>query len=227
MGLALALHSQNENGGSVTSAVMYMASASNPCLLLFLLAFSVSITTVAIPGRCDNGSDPRTPTATPVESEVVGRYGAMIPHRIVMGAFTGLYIAAQACPVGETIRMVFAPPSLAAAIFHIGIGAEEESVGWPVKAHFIFHSSEFVIRGVRYFCEGDVGRAVVMGVYFTVLFPAIFNAASRFCSSARSHGRESSAKLVAVSFVTFWSTVTPVVLYLGADTLGTRPIFVS
>ena len=234
LGLALALHSQTENFDPITPAIEYMYSATSPCLLFVFVAFAINITIQRRPvieggvGNIEAGdADHRTPAvsaaAAAAAAAAVGaaqQYGAMIPYRVVMAAFTASFLALEACPVGDTTRAAFGPLSFAAVVFHIWMRAEDASVSIPVGLHFFAHASSKVIRGVRHLCDGDFGSALLTLIYIATFYPGSFIAATRFRSSVRSHGHAAAAKLAAVSFVAFWSAVVPVILYLGTDSLG-------
>ena len=234
LGLALVLHSQNENFGPATPAIEYMEKASDPCLIFLSIAFVGNVTR---PGRAaaenieeGGGADHRTPAAATTAitpAAAVGetqQYGAMVPHRIGMAGFTVLYSTLAAAPVGHMIPLAFAPLSAAAVLFHIWMRAEDTSVCWSVKLHCIAHASSAVILGIRALCNDDAGTALTVLLYLIVLYPGLYKAGTRFRFSVKSHGNASAAKLAAVSFVTFWSAVVPVMLYLGADSFGKLPI---
>ena len=226
LGLALASHSQNESVGPITPAVEYMHEASNLCLLFVFVLFTINITRQHRPvmkGGVGNieegkagGADPRTPAAVAIQ-----QYGAMLPHRIGMATFTMVYLILEVCPLGGIVCWPFAPLSFAAAVTHIWLRAEDLSVNRPVKLHFVAHASSAVIYAVRHVYHGNFGGFLVDFVYLTIVYPGLYKAVTRFRSRVRLHGNESAAKLAAVSFVAFWSAVVPVVLYLGADSLGT------
>ena len=234
LGLALVLHSQNENFGPATPAIECMEKASDPCLIFLMIAFVGNVTRS---GRAaaenieeGGGADHRTPAAATTAitpAAAVGetqQYGAMVPHRIGMAGFTVLYLTLAAAPVGHMIRLPFAPLSAAAVLFHIWMRAEDTSVCWSVKLHCIAHASSAVILGIRALCNDDAGTALTMLLFLIVLYPGLYKAVTRFRFSVKSHGNASAAKLAAVSFVTFWSAVVPVMLYLGADSFGKLPI---
>jgi hypothetical protein len=220
--LALVIHSQNETVGMVSRPVEYMFGASGPCLILFIIAFAVSIVQQS---RTPAGSRTSAITAlAPVATVNTAQYGAMIPHRILMVAFTLLYILLVLCDVGEMVCSSVAPLSAASTVFHFIVTVEEASVGRTVIFHYFTHVSSAVVIGIRALHNGNQVNALKMFMYLVIVYPAVCIAVTRFCSTVRSHDADSSAaKLVAVSFVTFWSAVVPVVLYLAADSLGASP----
>ena len=215
LGLALGLHSQNENFGPVTPAITYMGLASDPSLLLFFVAFVFNILK-----KCRTAMlEEATRVTTPPPAVGATEYGDMVPHRIVMGVFTALLLVVEAFPVGDVIRSPCTSLSLAAAVFHILMRAEDVSAT-AAKLHFFAHASSAGIVGARRLRDGDFGAVMIMCVYLVVFYPGVFIAATRFRSSVRSHGTRSAAKLAATSFVTFWVAVCPVLLYLSADSFG-------
>ena len=245
MGLALALHSQNENFGPVTPAIEYMGRASDLCLVFCIIACAVNIighgaAPVIKIEQGGHGVDPVVKIepgghgADPVvkieqgghgADQVVLRnaqYGDMIPYRGVMAVLTVIYLGVEAAPVGEVIRDVFSPLSCAAALFHFWLRAEDESVGRSVKLHFWAHASSAMISGMRNLLNGNIGMVLIMLAYLTVIYPGIYRTLTRFRSLVRAHGTDAAANLASVSFVAFWSAVMPVILYLGADSLGTH-----
>ena len=219
LGLALALHSQNESFGRVAPAVTYMDRSADPCLILVMVAFAVNITRL---GRAATGGTNRDTPAASITVAPTAEYGTMmVPYRVVLAAFTALYLAAEAAAsVGEIVPKAFSPLSLAAAVFHIWMRAEEPSVSLTVKLHYFAQASSATIDTVKEMCDGEYGGLPVLVFYTFILYPGIFSAVTRFRSSVRSHGNEAAAKLAATSFVVFWSAVVPVTLYLGADSLG-------
>jgi hypothetical protein len=231
LGMALALHGQNENfNGSVNPAAQYIDRTMAPCLILLVVSLAVSIlrksqaaTQAAGIVNIEEGGGADRPAAVIVPAVGAAQYGTMIPYRIAMAAFTVIYLISQVCPVETSMRSPFGPLSFAAALFHIWIRAEEGSVGWPIKLHYFAHASESVIRSVRHLCDdGDDFESILeMVVYLAIMYQVVFMAATRLRSSVRSHGNQAAAKLAGVSCIAFWTYVCPVALYLGADSLGT------
>ena len=216
LSLALALHSQNESFGPVTPAVEYMGNGAGPCLVFFFVAFAFNLTrqSRAVMGASIAATEP----AAAVGAQ---QFGLMVPHRIFMAAFTALNLVFSKYRVGEIIHAPFAPLSIAATVLHISVRAEDAAVSWPAKLHFAAHASGSMIYVERDLSNGNFGGVLTSLVFLTVIYPSIFKAATRFCSSVRAHGNIAATKLAATSFVAFWSAVVPGMLYLGADTLGT------
>lgn len=229
LGLALVLHSQNENFGPATPAIEYMSTATTPCLIFFGVAFAVSVvkqTRAAVGNIEEAGADHRTPAATTVITPAAAlgpthQYGAMIPYRFVMAGFKVLYPVLEVALESEQVGGSFSPLSAAAAVFHIWMRAEDDSVRWSVRLHFVAHASSAAIIGIGNLRNGNYGNALRMLIYFIVLYPGLYKAVTRFRSLVRAHGNAPAAKFAAVSFVAFWTAVVPVILYLGADSLGT------
>ena len=219
LSLALSLHSQSERFDSFTPAVESMHYAVSPCLLSFFVAFAFNLIRQQSRAAAD---DTVAATAVAMPAAAVGaqQFGRMVPHRIVMATFTALYLVVSAYPVDNIIRAPFGPLSIAAAVFHILMRAEDAAVTFPVKLHFVAHASEALIYGVRFLYEGDFGKVLLNLVFLTVIYPIIFKAVTRFRSSVRVHGNNAATKFAATSFVAFWSAVVPAMLYLGTDTLG-------
>ena len=227
--LALALHSQNENFGPVSRAVGLIYRAAAPLFLFFLVSFAVTTVTHIRRNILRSVGNVEGPAAAPatVAAVVPARkltYGRMIPHRVVMAVFTGLCLIITVCPGERMTRAPVGPLSFGAAVVHFWVTAEEgESVSRPAALHILAHTSSVVMMGVRDLYDGDQGEALGILAYVLVC-PAVYKAMARFRASVWSHGRDSAVKLVAVSFVAFWSGVVPAMLYLGTDSLGTPPV---
>ena len=224
--LALALHSQNENFGPVTPAIEYTYLAVAPCLILFMISFTLGIVqqseeavraaTIIVEAR---HADSRRVRALATRAT---QYGAMLPHRVVMASFTVLFLVLEACPVGEVIPFAVSPLSFAAASFHVWMRLEDAAVTWPVLSHFFVHASSAVIVAAEAWRDDERISVFIMLAYLLILYPALWTALGRFRSSVRAHGNESAANCAAVSFITFWGGIVPTMLYLGSDSLGTR-----
>ena len=216
--LALALHSQNENFGPVPRVIELLDQMNAPCFLLFLVSFVVA-TVTHIRDNEEDGTDHALATAVvPARNSI---HGQMVPHRVVMSSFTGLFLAVTVCPGGRMVSIPFGPLSYAAACSHFWVTAEEgESVSRSAQLHLLAHASSSVASVARFLSDGDHGQALGALIY-VVAYPWSFKILARFRTSVWSHGRDSAAKLVAVSFVAFWSGTVPAMLYFGADSLGT------
>ena len=228
--LALTLHSQNETFAPSSATIELLSTLAGPFLLLFFSAFAMDIvqykaardakldTQAAVEEDASSTPDPRERTAAVAASGT--HYGAMIPHRLVMVSFTAIYLVVEMCPVGDVVRIPFAPLSMGSACFHLWLTFEESDVGRPALTHFLAHSSSAGIIGVRAMCNDDWPQALSALFSLVIMYPGLLKSLTRFRASVWSHGSDSAAKCAAVTFITFFGAVVPAMLYLGADSLG-------
>ena len=214
--IALTLHTQNEIFGPLSPTVSLINLAAAPCLILFLVTSAAGI----MSGNRRPQGIRSSATAAASARETNTEFGSLIRPRIIMAGFTSLYILLQLCPVDEMIRSPFGPLSLTSAVFHVVITMEHAAVSWSALFHHLVHASSCLILGIPALRSQDWGRVATLSFYLLILFPGLVMVFVRFCRSVRAHGRNSTAKCVASTLSVFWTGVVPVMLYLGADTLG-------
>ena len=216
---ALAMYSQNETFAAVTPTVDFVSRGTQISLVLALVAFSFSL--VRHCTRLADGNDPKGRSFNlPRNGGSVKQHGHMIPYRVVMVAFTALFLVLTACGVDWLIQAPFSTLSFSAACFHVWLRMEDNKLGWTVILHFLAHASSAVfslVYGLR------VGYPVVAFAQLFCIFLGylgVYKFLSRFRASVRLHGSDSAAKCSAASFSAFWGGVVPSGLYFGSDTLG-------
>ena len=187
-----------------------------PCLLLFLIAVVVNILNQSR-RAAESTRTCRNAVAVTTKSS---RYGAMIPHRIVMASFTAVFLVFELCPVGWAVRVPLTALSFAAASFHIWIRAEDGSLHGSCVLHYLAHCSSAAIRGYQEWQNGVVPLGRLADAL--LVYPSAFRIFTKVRTSVRVHGDDSAAKFTAIAFTVYWSGMIPTIFYLGADSLGRR-----